>query len=690
MFEIKINKDIEEKEFMRNEFNKIKLGKNVTIIGKQAFMNGKLKAINIPNSVISVGEFAFANNDISELKLSENMVEIKNCCFKENRIQEVIIPKSVLQIGSNAFAYNPITKLDLGNVKMIGNSAFINCSIKELDLSNVYFIGEKSFSGNFLTTINLSNVKFIGPFSFCNNYLAYVNIGTNIKEIPTYSFAANNIKSLKIPSNVEIIGKYAFSGNPITSIILHNGIKKIGDRAFDEALLPTLLIPDSVTEIGDNICKPTTIIYKGNIFDSDLIRKVGTKNIVTLAKIKEIVPNCNLNIFDKEDLIHLPLDNDSIKGFIQNKKRLEKLRNELKIDNNAKYDILKSKYYMLIKLCYQLGFFKKNGKELDNIEESILKLYKNIGISNLTYILEDTNSYEYKPKFAKLIVDNIDLISNFNQMYSNLYNDFETISKGIIKKKERQITDLNTNYKRSGNIELLEKIKYIKNHKKDISYNDVLDFLSNNIFDVKYEELKSIMNNIVGVMNKDEFEKAQNYYKYANNNSEFLYTRESFKEYSYKWLEGRDPYNLILGNLVNCCAKVGGAGEDIMVQSMVNPKIKNLVVYKGSEIIGKTTVYKNNDYLLCNNIEIKDSIMFSDKTTDDMLNEILDVIIKGLYSQLNNEINYISIGLGNNDLEEQVVKKAIQILTYNGFPNYKYDGYRGDAKEQALIYKKNK
>ena len=46
---------------------------------------------------------------------------------------------------------------------------------------------------------------------------------------------------------------------------------------------------------------------------------------------------------------------------------------------------------MLIKLCYQLGFFKKNGKELDNIEESILKLYKNIGISNLTYILEDTN-----------------------------------------------------------------------------------------------------------------------------------------------------------------------------------------------------------------------------------------------------------------------------------------------------------
>ena len=59
-------------------------------------------------------------------------------------------------------------------------------------------------------------------------------------------------------------------------------------------------------------------------------------------------------------------------------------------------------------------------------------------------------------------------------------------------------------------------------------------------------------------------------------------------------------------------------------------------------------------------------------------------------AQLNNEINYISIGLGNNDLEEQVVKKAIQILTYNGFPNYKYDGYRGDAKEQALIYKKNK
>lgn len=473
---MKINKDIEEKEFMRNEFNKIKLGKNVTIIGKQAFMNGKLKAINIPNSVIFVDEFAFANNDISELKLSENMTEIKNCCFKENRIKEVIIPKSVLQIGYNAFAYNPITKLDLGNVKLIGNSAFLNCSIKELDLSNVNFIGEKTFSGNFLTTINLSNVSFIGQFSFYNNYLSYVNIGTNIKIIPTSSFASNNIKSLVIPGNVEIIDKQAFSGNPITNIILHNGIKKIGDRAFDEAILPTLLIPDSVTEIGDNICKPTTVIYKGNIFDRDLIRKVGTKNIITLTKIKEILPNCNLNIFDKEDLIHLPLDNDSVKGFIQNKKRLEKLRKELRIDKNAKYDVLKNYYYMLIKLCFQLGFFKKNGKELDDIEESIIKLYKNIGVVTLTCVLEDTNSYDYKPKFAKLIIDNIDSIINFNQMYTNLYNDFETISKGIIKKKERQITDLNTNYKRTGNKELLEQIKYIKSHKKEISYNDVIDF----------------------------------------------------------------------------------------------------------------------------------------------------------------------------------------------------------------------
>ena len=140
-------------------------------------------------------------------------------------------------------------------------------------------------------------------------------------------------------------------------------------------------------------------------------------------------------------------------------------------------------------------------------------------------------------------------------------------------------------------------------------------------------------------MTRDEFEKAQNIYNFASNDSEFKYVGKKVGKYTYRWLEGRDPYNLILGNLVNCCAKVGGAGEDIMVQSMVNPKIKNLVVYKGSEIIAKTTVYKNNDYLLCNNIEIKDSIMFSDKTTDDMLNEILDVIIKGLYSQLNNEIN---------------------------------------------------
>lgn len=66
-----------------------------------------------------------------------------------------------------------------------------------------------------------------------------------------------------------------------------------------------------------------------------------------------------------------------------------------------------------------------------------------------------------------------------------------------------------------------------------------------------------------------------------------------------------------------------------MVQSMINPNIKNLIIYDSMRnVVGKTTAFYNYNqkYILFNNIEIKRSFLDSDKTDITLKKEVLKAI----------------------------------------------------------------
>ena len=83
----------------------VKIGKNVTSIGKGAFrFSMPLKSITIPGSVISIGEEAFMScRTLTDITLQEGLRSIGNDAFSNTYVKEITIPKSLKSLGKNAF-----------------------------------------------------------------------------------------------------------------------------------------------------------------------------------------------------------------------------------------------------------------------------------------------------------------------------------------------------------------------------------------------------------------------------------------------------------------------------------------------------------------------------------------------------------------------------------------------------------
>ena len=119
-----------------NNFTKVILGKNVTIINENAFnLCEQLSSVTIPNSVTSIGDNAFCGCNLNS----------------------VIIPDSVTSIGEFAFYGNyPLTTISVGNsVSSIGSYAFMYIALNSPnDLTLNY--GTNEYVYNYFYT-NITN-----------------------------------------------------------------------------------------------------------------------------------------------------------------------------------------------------------------------------------------------------------------------------------------------------------------------------------------------------------------------------------------------------------------------------------------------------------------------------------------------------------------------------------------------------
>ena len=172
------------------------------ITSVKATNNTALTAIQIPNTVTSIGEDAFQGcTSLTSINIPDTVTSIKDGSFDKgafrgcSNLVSITIPESVKRIGSNAFqeCYKLASITIPEGVTSIGNSAFKGCSS--------------------LASITIpESVKSIGSSGFygCTS-LTYITLPDGLTEIDSFIFReCYKLASITIPNAVTKIGMYAF------------------------------------------------------------------------------------------------------------------------------------------------------------------------------------------------------------------------------------------------------------------------------------------------------------------------------------------------------------------------------------------------------------------------------------------------------------------------------------------------
>ncbi|MGL5308901.1 MAG: leucine-rich repeat domain-containing protein, partial [Metamycoplasmataceae bacterium] len=281
-------------------------GSRLTTIGNTAFRASALARINLPNGLISFGNFAFADMpNLLEMHIPDNVIRLSSYSFQNTpRLDTVTFGANtrLTQIWNRVFSGSGIRTIDIpDSVEVINFDAFLNTTpnlttisllvgfrgddptaprygFTQAQWNSINWKFKRPFLGTILTqrdvknigwdmktTITLAdwaadapNVIQLGdgtnggaPFR-TNNVLRSIEIPEKVSSIAFGSFfRATNLTSVTFQagSQLKIIAQEAFRLTNLSSIILPTSVIEIGIQAFMDTSITTLAIPDGVTDI---------------------------------------------------------------------------------------------------------------------------------------------------------------------------------------------------------------------------------------------------------------------------------------------------------------------------------------------------------------------------------------------------------------------------------------------------------
>ena len=147
---------------------------SVTSIGYGVFAKlENLKTIDIPSSVVNIGDFAFEHAGLTKITIPNSVVNIGKDAFQGIQLTELIIPNSVINIGRGAFSdCELLTTIFIPkSLAKIGDEAFY---CYEGAISNIYSEIEEPFAINEYTfnKETYANCKLHVPYGTTSKYQA--------------------------------------------------------------------------------------------------------------------------------------------------------------------------------------------------------------------------------------------------------------------------------------------------------------------------------------------------------------------------------------------------------------------------------------------------------------------------------------------------------------------------------------
>lgn len=248
--------------FAQSQIESIALPNTLISIGQYAFSRSALKSIEIPDSVKNIGSSSFSGcTALETVKLSKQIQEISAFSFKGcTSLKEITFPTALTKIGHHAFQNTALTEIQFpDSLREIEYSAFYQCSklqsVKIPDkiqaISSVY----PTFEGAFQDCIALKEVHIPATATVYGN--AFKGC-TGMEKLTIDEGAKHNIgcfdgcKSLAtvtIPKSFQTCPSFN-NCSALTSIHLAEGITTV--NSFQNCInLKEVDLPESVASFGD-------------------------------------------------------------------------------------------------------------------------------------------------------------------------------------------------------------------------------------------------------------------------------------------------------------------------------------------------------------------------------------------------------------------------------------------------------
>lgn len=558
------------------------------------------------------------------------------CFYNCWKLSEIDFPSGLKEIGAGAFKrcwdLNGIDFEKCKGLRLIGNEAFMKCfSLSEVNLSNLPIeeIGDLAFSGCVrLGSFDISGcdkLKRLGKFFISASVVDKFDMrgANNVKEIGTVwalrcgefnvgadligaesgSFSDCFVYTTKInvfDKNNNKLFTFDRYDDKLSAIkIVSLGLYRMAEKAGIELNAKQLNLfcskdefavfiknYDKVMQLCKEMTRGCSVLYNADISALSLLRMLGyfgVKNAFT-GEVNKAELDAYKALLAKDLVRHKLGDLDKVKGN-KNKEYIETLINgkvnkvarsmplEQLVEAFVRNNIIENPYRK--NLIYENLFFKN--KSTINLQ------FAEFFVANFNAIME---------KKVSLVKEN----EEFNVEYSvgvdgkrrlsSIYNDFDMILSSCKKKV----------LSRSNNQRL---------NLADCEFENVYSgVLAGN------EELAKYCGR--AHMSQSQFEKAQGLFEKGKviKSEQVLRVRadKSESDVKYRFIGKDDPLGLVLGNLTNCCQRIGGVGESCVVVGETDPNSGFVVIECGGEIVAQSWVWYDDKTgtIALDNIEVPD------------------------------------------------------------------------------------
>lgn len=300
----------------------IKLPDNLTAIPDYAFDACKFTSIDIPNSVVSIGNSAFYEcTSLKEVSLSENLTSIGSKAFYGcSALGSITIPGSVVSMkGQSFYGCDALKQV---NIEDIGKWCAITFS--SASANPLYYVNSFYMDNQLVTDLVIpDNVTSVSEYAFTNaTNLESVTFGSHVENIAYDAFQnCTNINKLTcLSTEPPVVSGTAFTTiNPkicrleVPATAVMDYITAPVWSTFEN--MSFITVGEATHLLNLHIGQDGRIIYEGNSYSNGHILEVPTSTPVTLqisAPAGYILESVNYNGTDytaqvsEEGLLTLP------------------------------------------------------------------------------------------------------------------------------------------------------------------------------------------------------------------------------------------------------------------------------------------------------------------------------------------------------------------------------------------------